>query len=280
MGVVGFEAVKYYENWFFGPTKVCQAFSWLFIALPNLWMASSVFCCDSLRFLTHPYTKEPKFLLPNPKNIIPAKVHVRLRISSCNMFNRFSRPLASRKSYFGPYWGLYRDQAFQWCNIGTKETAFFDIIFGPKRNFFQTKRSFLSSKHLVHSFGRLYCEFDHHLSHTVKVRSVLVKTSKTKEAKIFEVFWLKTHFFSNRNAVFIVATPFKSNWMAILWFWASWQSHSKISKRVSADKNTPKNPIFWCFCLAQNAFLSENGHFLIIGAPSTIEWAPSLRIWA
>ena len=138
--MVGFEAVKYYENWFFGPTKVCQAFSWLFIALPNLWMASSVFCCDSLRFLTHPYTKEPKFLLLNPKNIIPAKVHVRLRISSCNMFNRFSRPLARRKSYFVPYWGLYRDQAFQWCNIGTKETAFFDNIFGPKRNIFWSKK--------------------------------------------------------------------------------------------------------------------------------------------
>ena len=121
---MGFEAVKYYQNWFFGPTKVCQAFSWLFIAFPNLCTASSVFCCDSLRFLTHPYTKEPKFLLLNPNNIIPAKVHVRLRISSCNMFTRFSRPLASRKSYFGPYWGLYRDQAFQWCNIGTKETAF------------------------------------------------------------------------------------------------------------------------------------------------------------
>ena len=98
LGVVGFEAVKYNQNWFFGPTKVCQAFSWLFIALPNLCTASSVFCCDSLRFLTHPYTKEPKFLLLNPNNIIPAKVHVRLRISSCNMFNRFSRPLASRKS--------------------------------------------------------------------------------------------------------------------------------------------------------------------------------------
>ena len=194
--MVHFEAVKYYENWFFGPTKLFQAFSWLFIALPNLCTASSVFCCDSLRFLTQPYTKEPKFLLLNPKNITPAKVHDRQRISSCNVFNRFSRPLASRKSYFGPSCGLYRDQAFQWCNIGTKDTAFFDNIFGPKRNFFLTKRPFLSSEHLLHSFGWLYCEFEHHLSHTVKMRSVLVKTSKTKEAKFFDVFWLKTNFFS------------------------------------------------------------------------------------
>ena len=129
--------------------------------------------------------------------------------------------------------------------IGTKR--FSGVISEPKRPHFLTtflarnaifsdqKRSFLSSEHLVHSFGWLYCEFEHHLSHTVKLRSILVQTSTPKEVEFFEVFWLKTQFLSNRNAVFIIATPFKSNWMAILWFWASWQSHSKISKRFSAD---------------------------------------------
>ena len=48
--------------------------------------------CDSLRFSTLHYTKERKFLFLNPKKIIPAKVHVRLGISICNIFPCFSRP--------------------------------------------------------------------------------------------------------------------------------------------------------------------------------------------
>ena len=143
-----------------------------------------------------------------------------------------------------------------------KKPHFLTFFFGTKRNFFQPKRSFLSWEHLVNSFERQSCVVEHHLGHTVKLRSVLVQTSTHQETQFFEVFWLNTQLFSCRNAVFIVATPCKSNWTAILWFWASRQSHSKISKRYSADHNTPKHPIFWYNCLAQTAtFCQKSGHF-------------------
>ena len=79
--------------------------------------------------------------------------------------------------------------------MGTKETAFFDVFFGTKRIFFQTKRAFLSWEHLVNSIERQSCVFEHHLSHTVKLRSVLVQTSTPQETQFFEDFGSKRNFF-------------------------------------------------------------------------------------
>ena len=76
--------------------------------------------------------------------------------------------------------------------------------------------------------------------------------SEPKKPHFLTFFLAQNAIFLTKKVVFILGTPCKFIWAAILCGWASFGSYSKIAKRFSADQHTPRNPIFWSF-LAQNA---------------------------
>ena len=129
--------------------------------------------------------------------------------------------------------------------IGTKR--FSGVISEPKRphfwQIFWPETQFLPNKKALLILGTpcafIWAAILWVWASSESYSKIAKRFSADKHTQRIWIFWSflaqNAIFFSNRNAVFIIATPFKSNWMAILWFWASWQSHSKISKRFSAD---------------------------------------------
>ena len=95
---------------------------------------------DSLRFLAHLYSKVPKFFFLNPKNIIPAKVHLRLRISSSNMFHRISHRHGRLPCKFELNLSSTAKlrSVFLKSSRKTPKPRFFDV-FWPKTKFFSSK---------------------------------------------------------------------------------------------------------------------------------------------
>ena len=61
------------------------------------------------------------------------------------------------------------------ADLNSPKTYFFEV-FRIRTQVFRLKMSFLSLQHVAHLIGRLSCEFEHHQSHTVKFRSVLVRS--------------------------------------------------------------------------------------------------------
>ncbi len=141
MGLVVFDAVKHQQKVVFWSANSRASFALTYYSSFKPLFGVRCVCWDSVRFLAHHYSKEPKFLILNPKKIIPAKVHVRLEISSCNMFHRFSRPhgrlpceFQLNRSSTAKLWSLFRES----CR-NTPKNSFFSKFFGSKRNYFPIK---------------------------------------------------------------------------------------------------------------------------------------------
>ena len=119
------------------------------------------------------------------------------------------------------------------------------MFFGQKRKLFPHKVIFLLSQHLVHLIWRLDFDVEHHLSHTVKFRSLLVQTWKPMKPIFLTFFGPKRKLFSHKFIFFIVTTLCASDLAATLGLWDSSESYSKIPERFSADLKTPKYQFFW-----------------------------------
>ena len=159
-----------------------------------------------------------------------------------------------------------------------KTKTVFDVFCYEARFFFAEKRPFSLLQHLARRFKRLFCEFQHHQIKAIKVRCVLLQTSKTQK-KLFWCFFSAQYDFCALQLPFLMlqhlvhpigrlSCDFDCLWCDTrkIWF-------------VLVRTWKPQEPLF-CVTCPRRIFLSTKLLFLVFGIPYALEWTAILLLWA
>ena len=200
---------------------------------------------------------------------MPAKVLVRLEISSCNVIHRFSRPHRRLSCKFELNWSItakLRSLYPVFCR-NTPKNPFFRSFLAQNVFLFCSDLRFLLLAHLLQPNGQLSSKFQHNGINTEKLRSVFLEFSlKTPKKPFFRHFLAQNViFFCSDLHFLLLAHLLQSNGQLSFKFGHNPINTEKVrSVFLEFSLKTPKKPFFRRF-LAQNViFFCSNWRFLLL----------------